>query len=226
MKVSVIIPALNESGNIEGAVRSALSAGDAEVIVADRGSSDSTAEKALALGAKVVNGPRGRGAQMDAGAASAKGEVLLFLHADTRLPDGWKSAVRKALEDREVMGGGFRISIDSGRPIFRLLEAAINLRARLLGLIYGDQALFFRKTAFLKAGGFRNLPLMEDVDCVKRLRGFGRVVLVNERVKTSSRGWDKGGVIRASLRNWRLLLLYYAGTPPHRLYERYYGPVP
>lgn len=224
MNVSVIIPALNESANIAGAIQSAKSGGPGvEVIVADGGSSDNTVEKAQSLGAKVVKTAPGRGRQMDAGAAASRGTVLLFLHADTRLPERWLEAINGALNEEGAVGGGFRISIDSLKFSYRLVEWIINLRARLFKLIYGDQALFFKKDAFIKAGGYRNLPLMEDIDCVKRLGGLGRIVLLKEKALTSPRRWEEGGIVRTSLRNWRLLLLYRLGTAAADLYERYYG---
>ena len=220
MEISVIIPALNEAADIGAAVASALEA--AEVIVVDAESTDDTAAEARRAGAFVIRAPRGRGGQMDSGAMQAKGDVLVFLHADTLLPKGWQEGVRAALADKRVVAGAFRLSVAAPGMRFRLLEALANSRARVLGLVYGDQAIFARKEAFFSAGGFRKLPLMEDVDCVRRLRGQGRVVLLKESVATSKRRWEKRGVVGNALQNLFILALYYAGMKPERLYPYYY----
>lgn len=220
MKVSVIIPALNEEENISGAVASA--GNGVEVIVADCHSTDGTARVARALGAQVCQTAQGRGAQMDEAAAKAAGDVFVFLHADTRLPESWLEAVTEALKDERVAGGAFRLSIDSAGIGFRVSEGLVTLRSTLFNLIYGDQVIFARKNAFLKAGGFRKLPLMEDVDCVKRLRRQGRFVLLSRRATTSARRWTAKGMVKNSLGNWLILALYMAGVSPHRLCRWYY----
>ena len=221
MKISVIIPALNEAANLKETVRS-IGAGH-QIIVADGGSVDDTREMAAGLGAVVVNSAPGRGAQMDCGALRADGDALLFLHADTRLPEGWAASVREAMEDKRVVAGAFRLRISSGRVLFRVIERMATARFHLFGLLYGDQAIFVRRESFFKAGGFNGLPLMEDVDCVKRLSRLGRLTLVNRGVITSSRRWKDRGVLKNTLRNWLILLLYFMGVPPERLYGFYYG---
>ena len=221
MKISVIIPTLNEAASIGHAIE-AVGPG-AEVIVADGGSTDSTVKLARMLGARIIRSKAGRGLQMDTGAEGASGDVLLFLHADTLLPGGWQSPIAQALDDPEVVAGGFSLSIDSRLLRFRIIEYFTNLRSRNLRLIYGDQAIFARKTAFLKAGGFGKLPLMEDVDCVKKLSRLGRIVTLGESVLTSPRRWNEGGLLRNTLKNWLLLALYRAGVAPERLHRRYYG---
>ncbi|MFQ5737231.1 MAG: TIGR04283 family arsenosugar biosynthesis glycosyltransferase [Thermodesulfobacteriota bacterium] len=222
MKISVIIPVLNEADNLGAAIR-AIGGRAHEVVVVDGGSADASVRAARALGARVLGTQRGRGLQMDAGAAVATGDALLFLHADTLLPPGWDESVRGALARPGTVAGAFRLSIASGRPWFRLVERAVLLRCLLLGLVYGDQALFVGRDAFMAAGGFDKLPLMEDVDCVKRLRCAGRVVLVKERVSTSARRWERRGALAGSLRNIVLLCLYRLGVSPRRLYGWYYG---
>ncbi len=221
MKVSVIIPTLNEADEIARAVRAIGE--DAEVIVADGGSTDSTVETAARLGAEVIRSSPGRGPQMDSGARNATGDVLLFLHADTLLPQGWHGSIQRALEDKDIVAGGFSLSIDSGLRRFRLVEFLANLRSRRLNLIYGDQSIFVRKAAFFEVGGFGKLPLMEDVDCVKRLSKIGRVVTLGERVLTSPRRWEQGGVVKNTVKNWLFLALYHTGVSPARLYRWYYG---
>ncbi len=220
LKLSVIIPTLNEAEHLEGAVEAV---GDrAEVIVCDGGSSDRTCKIARRLGALLLKGPQGRGAQMDLGAEAATGDVLLFLHADTRLPAGWHDDVREALEDHKVVAGGFRLAIDAPGPWFRLVERVVELRFRLLGLLFGDQAIFVRKDVFHRVGGFERLPLMEDVDCVKRLKKAGKVVLLEKSVITSSRRWLSDGLYANTMKNGLFLALYHAGIPPRVLYRWYY----
>ncbi len=223
MKLSVIVPTLNEERFIERAlVQLGLPSSGLEVIVADGGSTDRTAAMARGLGADVVVSAPGRGEQMDRAAEAATGDVLLFLHVDTELPGGWLGAIEKALEDDGVVAGAFTLSIGSRGLWFRLVEFVARQRARYTGLIFGDQAIFVRKDVFVSIGGFRGLPLMEDVDCVKRLRRAGTVALLNERVITSSRRWSTGGRFQNTLKNWFFLLLYRAGFSPARLYEWYY----
>lgn len=220
MDISVIIPALNEEEQIVDAILSVGS--EAEIIVVDGGSSDSTVEVAKQLGVKVVVSKRGRGLQIDEGAKAAGGDVLLFLHADTRLPKGWPVAVMRALRMRGVVGGAFRLRIDSPGLLFRIIEGGANLRSRCLGLIFGDQAIFAKREAFLAIGSLRTLPLMEDVECVKRLKTIGRVKVVDEYVVTSHRRWGDGCALTTTLKNWGILTRYFLGVSPDKLYQRYY----
>ncbi len=223
-KVSVIVPTLNEAGLIEAAIGQLerSSQEGLEVIVSDGGSSDSTVTLAEGCGARVITGSAGRGGQMDRAASLADGEVLLFLHADTLLPRGWRFSMERALRDKAVVAGAFTLVIDSPSLWYRLVEYGARARARHLGLIFGDQAIFVRKDVFLSIGGYRGLPLMEDVDCVKRLRRVGVVSLLGEFVLTSPRRWTSGGLIKNTLKNWLFLLLYGAGVTPARLYRWYY----
>jgi rSAM/selenodomain-associated transferase 2 len=227
VKISVIIPSLNEAETITEAIRSAKSgAPDVEVIVVDGGSADGTVAVAEGLGATTISAERGRGAQMDAGASASTGEVLLFLHADSRLPDAWQHKVQEVMAAPGVVAGGFRLSIDSTNRALAIVAAGANLRARALGLIYGDQAIFASKESFLRAGGYAKLPLMEDVYCVKKLRELGRVVLIDETVRTSARRWEGNSILRCTLRNWWLLALWFAGLSPERLHGWYYRKKP
>lgn len=236
-KISVIIPTLNEAERIEGAIRSALKGGPetyplnkndkndkntVEVIVADAGSTDKTPELASQLGALVVTSPKGRGEQMDLGAGVSTGEILLFLHADTRLPEGWQRDVLEAMENPRLSGGAFTLSIDATRWPFRVVEFLSTFRAKHLGLIYGDQAIFTRRETFVDIKGFNKLPLFEDVDCVIKLKGKGDVIVLDKKVLTSPRQWEKGGIIRSTLRNWLLLSLYMLGFNARALYRLYY----
>ncbi|MBI5287000.1 MAG: TIGR04283 family arsenosugar biosynthesis glycosyltransferase [Deltaproteobacteria bacterium] len=171
---------------------------------------------------KVYITTASRGGQMDMGVRESSGDVLLFLHADTRLPEGWLGRIEALLKDGDVVGGAFCLGIDSPRRSLQFIAWIANLRAKFLGLIYGDQAIFVRRDVFFKVGGFNGLPIMEDVDLVRRLRRIGKVVLIDSKVFTSSRRWDRGGVVFTTLRNWWFLILYYLGVSPWRLYRWYY----
>ncbi len=221
MSISVIIPTLNEESCLEHTLKS-IGQG-VEIIVVDAGSSDSTIRTANKFTDRIIISEKGRGAQMDSGARMATSDIFLFLHADTRLPDDWREKVAEALKDGKVIGGGFRLRIDSKRFSFRIIEAMVNLRSRYLGLVYGDQAIFVKKQVFLQVGGFKGLPLMEDVDLIRRLKRQGRVVLLDVEVITSLRQWERKGVLKTTLRNWLFLSLYYFGVSPERLYKKYYA---
>jgi len=220
MHISVIIPALNEEAHIERAI---LSASDAdEVIVVDGGSNDATVSITEKLGAKVIISKKGRGVQQDAGAKEAKGDALLFLHADTMLPEGWKESVAQIFTDGNIVGGAFLLGINSDNPLLKFINRIANIRAKYLGLIYGDQAILVKKDKFFSIGGFRGLPIMEDVDLIRRLRRHGTVKLLKEKVLTSQRRWYKKGLISTTLKNWFYLFLYYTGVSPERIYRLYY----
>lgn len=206
-----------------GAIASARAAGaGVEVIVCDGGSRDATRQVAAAAGAEVLDGPRGRGIQLAAGARRASGDWFVFLHADTRLEAGWAEALA-TLPDA-VVGGAFRFAVDSPRRRYRSVEAGVALRCRLFRLPYGDQGLFCRRSAYHQVGGFPPLPLMEDVAFVRRLHRAGRLAFPAVRALTSSRRWERHGLVGATLRNGWLLGLYGLGWPPDRLARLYYGP--
>ncbi len=224
--ISVIIPTLNEAGHIEGAVRSALATpGDVltEAVVVDSSSTDDTMRLAQAAGATVITSPPGRGIQMNNGAAEASGDIYLFLHADTTLLPFWGDAVVSALEKAGVSGGAFTLSIDGPGWRLRLVEFFADLRAKRLGLIYGDQAIFTRRETFDQIGGFKNLPLFEDVDYVIKLKGKGRVLVLADKVRSSARRWNSSGIVGNTLRNWFLLALFKLGFDADRLYHWYYN---
>ena len=215
--VSVVIPALNEEDLVAQAVRSVRD--DAEVIVVDGGSADGTRAAAADAGAKVILTAPGRGLQLDAGARATRGEWLVFLHADTRLEPGWTAALRAL--PASVVGGAFRFALDPPRRAYRWLEAGVALRCRLFRLPYGDQGLFARRAAYEAVGGFRPMPLMEDVDFVRRLGRAGRLAFPPVRAFTSGRRFERGGAAATSLRNLGLLALYAAGCKPDRLVRLY-----
>ena len=215
-RLSVIIPALNEELVIARALAALVGQENAEVIVADGGSSDGTRRIATELGATVVSARRGRGLQMNAGAALASGETLLFLHADSRLPANFRSAVQSVL-DQPCIAGAFRLGIDSPRWSSRWIEHAANLRSQFLQMPYGDQALFLRADLFYEMGGFPNWPLMEDYELCRRLRRRGQIGLTQNSVCTSARRWAKLGVCRTTFVNQLTILGFHLGIPPDRL---------
>lgn len=222
MKLSIIMPVLNEAASIEAALRALapLRRRGVEVIVVDGGSSDATSELARPLADRVIAGPRGRGVQMNAGAAAARGDVLLFLHADTRLPENADRLVLDGLA-RPVRGWGrFDVRLDGG-GLLALIGLMMNLRSRLSGIATGDQAMFITRAAFEAAGGFPPIALMEDVAFSAQLKRSGRPLCLSERVTTSARRWQRHGVLRTILLMWKLRLAFYFGADPVRLARAY-----
>jgi rSAM/selenodomain-associated transferase 2 len=191
-----------------------------EWIVADGGSTDRSIPVARRLGARVIEARRGRGPQLNAGAAHASGAALLFLHADTRLPPGALSALRRALLDERVAGGHFTLRFGDGTTTDRLFAAYCALQDRLFGVFYGDSAIFARASAFERVGGFPDEPLFEDLGLVRRLRSVGRLVMLDPAVTTSSRRYRDHPVRAVAL--WAtLLVLHGAGVPPRKLARLY-----
>jgi rSAM/selenodomain-associated transferase 2 len=225
VRISVVIPAVNEAAALP-ATLAALGGEADEVLVVDGGSDDATVAVARAAGATVLAAPRGRGSQLAAGGAAARGDVVLFCHADCLLPPGWAGAIRRALgADPGAVGGAFRLGIASPRRALALVAATANLRSRLTGHPYGDQALFVRRETYRRVGGFAPLPLMEDIDLCRRLRRVGRLAHLELAVRVSPRRWEREGVVRSTLRNWSLAALFYLGADPARL-KRWYGDEP
>ena len=219
--VSIIVPVLDEARAIEAALAplQAWRAAGAEVIVVDGGSRDATATLAAPLADRVIASPRGRATQMNAGTRASHAPLLLFLHADTLVPADAMPAVVQALA--RATWGRFDVAIDGGDPLFTLVAWCMNLRSRLSGIATGDQAIFATRAAFDAAGGFPEIPLMEDVALSKALRHGGRPACLRERVLTSGRRWERHGTLRTILLMWRLRLAYALGADPHRLARRY-----
>jgi rSAM/selenodomain-associated transferase 2 len=196
----------------------------AELLVVDGGSTDdSRAIVARTPSARWVSAPRGRARQMNTGARAARGDALLFLHADTRLPDGAGAAILTALAEPGVVGGRFDVRLDSRRPLLKLVATLMNHRSRLTGISTGDQGIFVRREVFDALGGYPDIPLMEDIELTRRLKRRGRLVALRLRVVTSARKWEREGVVRTVLLMWTLRLLYTLGVSPARLHRWYYG---
>lgn len=225
--LSVIVPVLNERPRIaallEGLV--GLRSRGAEVILVDGGSEDGTLEAAAASGMAdcVISAPRGRALQMNEGAAAARGDTLLFLHADTRLPDAADVAIANALGTHGKGWGRFDVRIEGRSPWLTVVSFFMNLRSRMTGIATGDQAMFVSRSLFERIGGFPSQPLMEDIELSARLNRLHRPVCLRQRVVTSGRRWERDGVWRTILLMWRLRLAYFFGAAPQRLDERYYG---
>jgi rSAM/selenodomain-associated transferase 2 len=222
--LSIVVPALDEARNLERLLPELTAHGPAvEVVVVDGGSEDGTVDLVARWpGVRLVRSERGRARQMNAGARVATGDVLLFLHADTRLPPGFAGIITAALADPRVVGGRFDVRLDGPRWPFRVITAFMNARSRWTGIATGDQAIFVRRTAFEALGGYPDIPLMEDVELSRRLKRAGRLACLRQRVTTAARKWQREGVVRTVLLMWALRLLHACGVPPARLHAWYY----
>ena len=220
--ISVIVPTLDEESTLAATLaRARAERAAVELIVVDGGSRDATVAVARAHADRVLEAARGRAAQMNAGAAAACGDVLLFLHADTGLPSGWATDVNGALAAPDVVGGRFDLRLDARGVAFRLTERLINLRSRLSGVATGDQAIFVRREVFERLGGYPALPLMEDIAFCRALKRVGRLRALRVVVTTSARRWQRHGLVRTVLLMWGLRAAYYAGVSPARLARLY-----
>jgi rSAM/selenodomain-associated transferase 2 len=224
--LSIIVPVLNEAEGIGDALSALapLRQRGVEVIVVDGGSRDATTKLAKPLADNVIGAPRGRGAQMNAGAAVARGDVLLFLHSDTRLPPKAETLVLDALKQSGAIWGRFDIRIE-GNLLLTIVGLAMNLRSRLSGIATGDQAMFVTRAAFQSVGGFPDIALMEDVALSHSLKKLSSPLCLRARVVTSGRRWQRHGLLRTILLMWRLRLAYFLGATPAALARRY-GYVP
>lgn len=222
---TIVIPVLDDAAALAGTLATLPAEPAAEIVVVDGSDPNDPAMNALRTRYRHVAWLRsapGRGLQMNQGARCGRGRWLVFLHADTRLGSGWADALQGLDEQRQIVGGSFRFVLDSRARQARWIERGVWLRVRLLGLPYGDQALFARRTVFEDLGGYQELPLMEDVDFVRRLRRRGRLAHVDVPATTSARRWERDGWWRRTMENWLLILRYFAGQPPELLARRYH----
>lgn len=223
MSLSIIVPMLNEEAGIAAAL-AALRDLDGEIVAVDGGSRDKTLEYARPYAAQLLSSPRGRARQMNAGAAAAQGEILLFLHADTTLPTNAAQAITEAIEQGAIWGR-FDVRIAGNSAWFPLIAALMNLRSRLTGIATGDQAIFVRRSSFEQIGGFPDIPLMEDIVISQRLKQLARPACLRQKVTTAGRRWEKHGILRTILSMWWLRLRFFCGADPKNLALEYgYAP--
>lgn len=220
--LSIIVPALNEANGIVDTLSALepMRGRGAEIIVVDGGSEDRTADLARSYCDRLLLAPRGRAAQMNAGAAVAQGQILLFLHADTRLPVSADQLVRDGLSRNRVWGR-FDVRITGTHPLLPIVATLMNMRSRVTGIATGDQAIFVDRHAFAAAGGFPNIPLMEDIVLSRRLKRLGRPLCLSTAVVTSGRRWETHGVLRTIVLMWCLRLAFFLGAKPAQLARKY-----
>jgi rSAM/selenodomain-associated transferase 2 len=219
--ISIIIPTLNEAENLGTTLTNAQKGKGVEIVVVDGGSSDGTDGLAKSFGVRLLVTAAGRANQANAGALVAKGTILLFLHADTRLPEGFDRDIQRVLANPSIVAGAFRLAIEGAGVSLRIIEKLANFRARFLKMPYGDQAIFLKADLFCSLGGFPDMPIMEDFALMQRLRKEGRIVIAPTAVITSSRRWHKLGVLKTTLINQAVLVAYFLGSNPARLARWY-----
>ncbi len=224
-KISIIIPALNEAGTINQSTTAILNQNinDIEIIIVDGDANHSSLKSIRDKNIIPLTSLPGRGLQMNHGAGKAKGETLLFLHSDTILPENGLRYIIETMKDKNISAGAFDLTIDSVHPAFRIIEKMATFRSRITRIPFGDQAVFIRKDLFQQLGGFNELPIMEDLDLMRRVRKAGlKIRFLSPGVLTSARRWEKEGILYCTLRNWGILILYMIGVAPSRL-TRYYA---
>lgn len=223
--ISVILPVLNEAEHIDQVIAHLLELDRerrVEIIVVDGDPRGGTINTIKATGVRTAVAETGRARQMNCGAALATGDILLFLHADTLLPSNAIALIQAAMIDKRFVGGAFELGFDTKRKLFKITEAYAFFRTRLTKIPFGDQAIFIRRTYFEKIGGYRDIPIMEDIELMKRIKKRGdRICLIPEKALTSTRRWDREGVLYCTLRNWALQALYGCGISPARLVKWY-----
>jgi rSAM/selenodomain-associated transferase 2 len=227
-QLSIIIPVFHEMDMIDPVIAHLWGlhfSGQFEVIVVDGDPAGNTLDAVTFRDVKKITASKGRGFQMNAGAAVAKGRILLFLHADTRLGFEALDKILVAMKKKDVAGGAFELGIESNKKAFRIIERAVKIRSRITRIPYGDQAIFLERNFFYKVGGFKEIPIMEDVELMGRVKKTGKKIdILPYPVRTSSRRWEAEGILCCTLRNWILVTLYTVGVSPHRLAKFYRSP--
>jgi rSAM/selenodomain-associated transferase 2 len=219
--ISLIIPVRNEAPEAAERFRPFLVRGQTEIVVADGGGRPETSRAFEAIGAGISRGEGSRGLRLDRAARQARGEILFFVHADSRPPENALSAIRDCL-DSGALAGAFSLAYENATPALRWIAWWANLRSRLFRLPFGDQGLFCRREAYERSGGYRDLAVCDDVDIVRRLKRAGPFRVLTEKTVTSPRRYRERGALRQVLRNWKVLVGYFAGVSPNRL-ERWYN---
>jgi rSAM/selenodomain-associated transferase 2 len=219
--ISIIIPVLNEATIIKQTLSQLTQYSEIEIIVVDGGSEDDTVAIAKSTAKVITVIGKGRAGQMNAGADVAQSDILLFLHADTQLPPNFSELVSKTLNQNQIIAGAFELAIDGSDISLRGIEMLIKVRSRFLSLPYGDQAIFISKQAFIEAGGFANLPIMEDFEFIQRIKNKGKIAIAPAAVTTSGRRWQKLGVWQTTLTNQLIIAGYYLGISPPKLSKFY-----
>ena len=219
--ISIIIPTLNAASRLGVTLAAIVAVPGVEVVLVDGGSTDETVDIAQSFGMRVLVAEPGRAHQMNVGAAAAGGDIFLFLHGDTVLPFGFADMVREALADQDVVAGAFRLAFDPTDRALRLIACGANLRSRWLQMPYGDQAFFLRKELFTATGGFPEMPILEDLALVRRMKRHGRIVIRPEAIITSPRRWRQRGAFVNTLRNQLILLGFFLGLSLERLAKWY-----
>ena len=215
--ISIIIPTLNAADRIESTLASVITDPGVEVLLVDGGSTDQTVDIAKSYGVSILCSTPGRARQMNVGAAAASGDIFIFLHGDTVLPDGFADMVRKTLVAPEVSAGAFRLSFSPANRAMALIAWGANLRSSLLQMPYGDQAIFVRKETFTDMGGFPEMMFLEDLELVRRLKRLGRVVTRPEAIITSPLRWQQHGILGNTMRNQFILIGFFLGVDVERL---------
>jgi rSAM/selenodomain-associated transferase 2 len=220
-QISIIIPTLNEADNIQETINIIQCSNNVEIIVVDGGSEDKTLLIAKSLDIKVIISPPGRANQMNAGAMVASGEILLFLHADTRLPTNFDEMIRTTLAKPGIVAGAFALQINSPHWGLRLVEFGVKWRSHLWQMPYGDQAIFLTKDVFQQVGNFPQMPIMEDFELMRKLKSMGKIYLLPTPVITSPRRWLKRGILQTTILNQIIVIAYLLGISPHRIRNWY-----
>ncbi len=225
MKLSIIIPVLNEAIYLSNPSErlTALTNNGHEIIVVDGGSDDATVELSHRFAHRVLSAPRSRALQMNAGALQARGDVLVFLHADTVLPDNADHLINSALSNEKRLWGCFDVKLSGSHLFLRIVETSMNLRSRMTGVVTGDKTLFVRRDVFKVVGGFPDIPIMEDIAISKQLKALVRPIHIGTPVITSSRRWERKGILRTVTKMWGLRFAYFLGVSPNTLVKLYYG---